>query len=178
MTHRPSRALHNSGFDDNQDHQVIELHSGLGDMLASVRQTAADLLAQAPYPPMTLSVRAGAVAVEITWNPATVPAGPQPAVPVAAPATPSASSDAGGGVDILTASTVGVFYRSSAPGAAPFVKEGDQIVPGQQVAIIEAMKLMLPVEADRPGRIVEVLVKDGTSVEFGQPLFHIAPIEQ
>jgi acetyl-CoA carboxylase biotin carboxyl carrier protein len=176
MTHRTSRALH-SGFDDNPDREVIELHTGLGDMLDSVRQAAADLLAQSPHPPATLSVRAGAVAVEITWDPATVPAGQGPAAPVAAPATPAVSSDAGG-VDTLTASTVGVFYRSSAPGAAPFVTEGDQIVPGQQVAIIEAMKLMLPVEADRPGHVVEVLVEDGTSVEFGQPLFRIAPIEQ
>jgi acetyl-CoA carboxylase biotin carboxyl carrier protein len=177
MTHRTYRALP-SALDDNSDHQVIELHTGLGDMLDSVRQTAADLLAQSPHPPTTLSVRAGAVAVEITWDPATVPAGQGPAGPVAAPATPAVSSDAGGGVDTLTATTVGVFYRSSAPGAAPFVKEGDQIAPGQQVAIIEAMKLMLPVEADRPGLVVEVLVEDGTSVEFGQPLFRIAPIEQ
>jgi acetyl-CoA carboxylase biotin carboxyl carrier protein len=70
-----------------------------------------------------------------------------------------------------------VFYRSPSPGAAAFVKEGDQVVPGQQVAIIEAMKLMLPVEADKPGRVVEVLVKDGASVEFGQPLFRLAPID-
>jgi acetyl-CoA carboxylase biotin carboxyl carrier protein len=177
MTHRTSRALH-SGLDDHPDHPVIELHTGVGDVLDSVRQTAVDLLAQSPHPPTTLSVRAGAVAVEITWDPPTVPAAPAAADPVASPATPTASSDTGGGVDTLTASTVGVFYRASAPGAAPFVKEGDQLVPGQQVAIIEAMKLMLPVEADRPGRIVEVLVKDGTSVEFGQPLFRIAPTEQ
>jgi len=51
------------------------------------------------------------------------------------------------------------------------------VVSGQQIGIIEAMKLMLPVEADRPGKIVEVLVKDGASVEFGQPLFRVSAAE-
>jgi len=68
---------------------------------------------------------------------------------------------------------VGVFYRAPQPGAAPFVTEGDYITLGQQVAIIEAMKLMIPVEADRTGRITSVLVPDGESVEYGQPLFAV-----
>jgi acetyl-CoA carboxylase biotin carboxyl carrier protein len=170
--YRVPRALHN-GFDEHSEHDVIELHhSGLGDVLHSVRQTAAELLAQSPVPPSTLSVRAGSVAVELTFDltatPAVITSSEAPAAPAAEP---------GAGHDVLSASTVGVFYRSPSPGAAPFVKEGDQVVPGQQVAIIEAMKLMLPVEADRPGRIAEVLVKEGASVEFGQPLFRIAQIE-
>lgn len=177
MTQRTPRALHNGYDEGNLDHQVTELHGRIGEVLESVRQTAADLLAQSPHPPSTLSVRAGAVAVELTWDPASVPAPAQAPGAATAPASTSASNDVGGGADTLAASTVGVFYRAPAPGAPPFVKEGDQITPGQQVAIIEAMKLMLPVEADRPGRVVEVLVKDGTSVEFGQPLFRIAPIE-
>ncbi|WP_460402934.1 acetyl-CoA carboxylase biotin carboxyl carrier protein, partial [Actinophytocola sediminis] len=73
----------------------------------------------------------------------------------------------------LNAATVGTFYRSPAPGAPPFVTEGDEVSPGQQVAIIEAMKLMLPVEAERGGRIAEVLVADGEGVEYGQPLFRL-----
>jgi acetyl-CoA carboxylase biotin carboxyl carrier protein len=136
-----------------------------------VRQAAAELLAQSPHPPSTLSVRAGSVAVELTWDISTAPA---PATPAEATAPAPAAAT---GADVLTASTVGVFYRSPSPGAAPFVKEGDHVVVGQQVAIIEAMKLMLPVEADRPGKVTEVLVKDGASVEFGQPLFRITAIE-
>jgi acetyl-CoA carboxylase biotin carboxyl carrier protein len=64
-----------------------------------------------------------------------------------------------------------VFYRAPQPGAPAFVSEGDLVAPGQQVAIIEAMKLMIPVEADRVGRISAVLVSDGQPVEYGQPLF-------
>jgi acetyl-CoA carboxylase biotin carboxyl carrier protein len=175
-SYRLPRAVHN-GFDENGEHEVIELqHGRLDDVLTSVRQAAADLLSQSPHPPSALNVRAGVVAIEMTWDTSAVPVA-APAAPQATPAAPTAAGGVGGGGDVLTASTVGVFYRSPSPGAAPFVKEGDQIVPGQQVAIIEAMKLMLPVDADRPGRITEILVKDGESVEFGQPLFRIAPTD-
>jgi acetyl-CoA carboxylase biotin carboxyl carrier protein len=164
-SYRVPRAVH-SGFDEQSQHEVIELHHNeLGDVLRSVRQTAADLLAQSPVPPATLSVRAGTVAVEMTFDLSVTPA-----VASATPDAPAAPAAAG---DVLAASTVGVFYRAPSPGAPPFVKEGDQVTSGQQVGIIEAMKLMLPVEADRAGRITEVLVDDGTSVEFGQPLFRI-----
>lgn len=173
MSYRLPRALHN-GFDEHTENEVIELHQGgLEEVLASVRQTVADLIAAAPHPPSTLSLRAGAVSVEMAWDHTAVPVA---ARTVEAPA-PEATQQTAAGADVLTASTVGVFYRSPQPGAPPFVREGDQVVPGQQVAIIEAMKLMLPVESDRAGRIVEVLVKDGTSVEFGQPLFRVAPVE-
>jgi acetyl-CoA carboxylase biotin carboxyl carrier protein len=166
MSYRLPRAVPN-GFDETAEHDVIELHhGGLDNILASVRQTAAELLAQSPVPPSSLSVRAGTVSVDLTWDASAVP------VIAAAPATAAPVTEEPVGL-ALAASTVGVFYRSPSPGAAPFVKEGDQVVPGQQVAIIEAMKLMLPVEADKPGRVVEVLVKDGTSVEFGQPLFRL-----
>jgi acetyl-CoA carboxylase biotin carboxyl carrier protein len=70
----------------------------------------------------------------------------------------------------LCAGTVGTFYRAPEPGAAPFVAEGDTVRPGQQVAIIEAMKLMIPVEAERAGVVIEFLVADRAPVEYGQPL--------
>ena len=173
-SYRLPRAVHN-GFDENGEHEVIELqHGRLDDVLTSVRQAAADLLSQSPHQPSSLNVRAGVVAVEMTWDTSAVPVA---AAPAATPQATSAAPTAAGGGDVLTASTVGVFYRAPSPGAPPFIKEGDQVAPGQQVAIIEAMKLMLPVEADKPGRVVEVLVKDGSSVEFGQPLFRLAPVE-
>ena len=75
----------------------------------------------------------------------------------------------------VRAPSVGVFYRAPEPGAPPFVGEGDTVRPGQQVAIVEAMKLMLPVEADRAGRVVEVLKRDGEPVEYGEVLFVLAP---
>jgi acetyl-CoA carboxylase biotin carboxyl carrier protein len=171
MSYRAPRL--NNGFNDHAEHDVIELHHhNVDDVLDSVRQTAAEILAQSPHPPSTLSVRAGSVAVELTWD-----ASKAPAPPATTEATTPAAPTEDAGADVLAASTVGVFYRSPSPGAAPFVKEGDHVVAGQQVAIVEAMKLMLPVEADRAGTIAEVLVKDGASVEFGQPLFRITAIE-
>jgi acetyl-CoA carboxylase biotin carboxyl carrier protein len=137
---------------------------GLGETLAAVQRTATELLAAAPVPPSTLTVRAGDVSVEMGWTPGEAAAAPvTPITPVAPPAE-----------ETLNAATVGVFYRAPAPGAPPFVAEGDEVSAGQQVAIIEAMKLMLPVEADRAGRIAEVLVADGEAVEYGQPLFRLA----
>ncbi|MEV5329746.1 biotin/lipoyl-containing protein [Nonomuraea sp. NPDC052634] len=74
----------------------------------------------------------------------------------------------------LRAPMIGTFYVAPEPGAEPFVQAGDEVRKGQQVAIIEAMKIMNEVQADRPGRIVEILVANGTRVEFDQPLFALA----
>jgi len=76
----------------------------------------------------------------------------------------------------VCAPSVGTFYRSPEPGAAPFTAEGATVTAGQQVAIVEAMKLMLPVEADRPGRVVEVLIEDGQAVEYGERLLALTPV--
>jgi acetyl-CoA carboxylase biotin carboxyl carrier protein len=65
---------------------------------------------------------------------------------------------------------VGTFYSAPEPGAEPFVTVGDEVRAGQQIAILEVMKLMTPVGADRAGRVAEVLVPDGTSVEYGTGL--------
>ncbi|MET8005446.1 acetyl-CoA carboxylase biotin carboxyl carrier protein [Nonomuraea glycinis] len=78
------------------------------------------------------------------------------------------------GLYYLRAPMIGIFHTTPEPGAAPFVNVGDEIRKGQQVAIIEAMKLMNEVQTDQPGRIVEILVASGTRVEFDQPLFGLA----
>jgi len=75
----------------------------------------------------------------------------------------------------ITAPAVGVFYAAPEPGAAPFVRAGDVVIVGQQVAIVETMKLMIPVEADRVGRVAEVLKQNGEAVEYAEPLFTLAP---
>jgi acetyl-CoA carboxylase biotin carboxyl carrier protein len=69
---------------------------------------------------------------------------------------------------------VGTFYRSSSPTSASFVDVGQEVKVGQVLCIIEAMKLMNQIEADKAGVIKEILVKDGSPVEYGQPLFVIA----
>ena len=147
------------------------------DAFDEVRAGVASLLADLPMLPSALRVEAQGVVIELTWQSAT-PAAHQvaaalPVEPVAGPA-PGAQPDTG--LHQVTAPTVGVFYRSPEPGAAPFVQIGSVVGPGDQVAIVEAMKLFLPVEAGRPGRVVAVLVEDGESVEFGEPLIALEPV--
>lgn len=175
-SHRIPGAI-NNGFEEEFEHEFADPTPALEEKLAAVRRTASELLAQSPHRPSTLNVRAGDVAVEMTWDAGTAPAPAADAQSAAAAASGQLETAPATLENVVTATTVGVFYRASSPGAAPFVSEGDQVVPGQQLAIIEAMKLMLPVEADCAGRVVEVLVKDGESVEYGQPLFAIAPAE-
>ncbi|MBH0776520.1 acetyl-CoA carboxylase biotin carboxyl carrier protein [Nocardia bovistercoris] len=93
----------------------------------------------------------------------------------AAPAEPAESvSDAD--TFVVTAETVGVFYRLPEPGAAPFVTEGDPVRTGQQVGIVEAMKLMIPVTASAAGRVLEFLVENGEAVEYGAPLLRLEAV--
>ena len=68
---------------------------------------------------------------------------------------------------------VGTFYRSSSPGAKSFVEVGDEIKEGEPICIIEAMKIMNEIEADKSGRVTRILCENGQAVEFGQPLFII-----
>ena len=75
----------------------------------------------------------------------------------------------------IIAGMAGTFYRSPSPGAPPFVTEGMAIRDGQQLAIIEAMKMLNPVEADMDGMIARILLRDGDSVSPGTALFEVEP---
>ena len=102
------------------------------------------------------------------------------AAPVAAPsASPSPAPPAAAAVrgDLLeiTAPMVGTFYRASAPGEPAFVELGSRISVGQPICILEAMKLMNELEAEVSGEVVEILVENGTPVEFGQVLMRFRP---
>jgi acetyl-CoA carboxylase biotin carboxyl carrier protein len=147
--------------------------------LREIRRIAGEMLLDLPKPPRELRVRAGDVSLELQWpEPGS---GGQPAPPAAqepesgSQRRPDSEPESRPAGPSVCSPMVGIFYRAPEPGAAPFVAEGDQVNPGQQVAIIEAMKLMIPVEADKPGRIASVLVPDGQSVEYGQPLFALEP---
>lgn len=74
---------------------------------------------------------------------------------------------------VIKSPLVGTFYRSPAPGAPPFVEVGDIVSPGQVLCIIEALKVMNEIESDVRGRIEKILVENGETVEYGQPLFLI-----
>jgi acetyl-CoA carboxylase biotin carboxyl carrier protein len=74
---------------------------------------------------------------------------------------------------VVTAPMVGTFYAAPTPGAKAFVDIGDEVKAGQVLCIIEAMKMMNQIEADKGGRITSVMAQNGDPVEFGQPLFVI-----
>ena len=116
---------------------------------------------------------------------ATASAAPAPTVnpSAAAAATPadSVSSDNGPATPgdstyvEVTSPMVGTFYRSPEPDADPFVQEQDRITAGQQLCIIEAMKLMNPIQSELSGRVMAILVEDAQPVDYGQPLILIEP---
>ena len=97
-------------------------------------------------------------------------AAPAVAAPAAAPAAPAAPEETG---HVVKSPMVGTFYRASSPGAKPLAEIGQAVKEGESICIIEAMKIMNEIEADKSGTIVRVLSENGAAVEFGQPLFVI-----
>lgn len=108
---------------------------------------------------------------------------PGAAAPVALPLSPmdhgaGAEDDASAGREGLveiTSPMVGTFYRSGSPEADPFVAKGTQLDDDFTICIIEAMKVMNEIKAERTGEVVDILVENGEPVEFGQPLFLVKP---
>ena len=92
----------------------------------------------------------------------------QAAAPASAPAPVAPDTD-----HAIKSPMVGTFYRSASPGAAAFVEIGQEVKLGETVCIIEAMKILNEIEADKAGRIKKVLCENGQAVEYGQPLFII-----
>jgi acetyl-CoA carboxylase biotin carboxyl carrier protein len=141
--------------------------------LESLCQQARVLATGLPGALTRLAVMAGPNRVEVEWLATAAAAGngTATAIPATEPeVTPTAEN-------AVIAPLVGTFYRSAEPDAPPFVVEGDLIEAGQQVAIVEAMKIMNAVHADRAGRLAKVLAKDCDMVEFGQPLMIIEPAD-
>jgi acetyl-CoA carboxylase biotin carboxyl carrier protein len=96
-----------------------------------------------------------------------------PVAAVAAPAAEPVAEAAAPEAETLKSPMVGTFYRAASPGAKPFVDVGQSVKTGDTVCIIEAMKLLNEIEADRDGVIKAILVENGQPVEYGQPLFVI-----
>ncbi len=101
-----------------------------------------------------------------------VQAAPVTTVAVAAPEPVAAAPVVPAG-HAVKAPMVGTFYRAPNPGASPFVEVGQAVKEGEPLCIIEAMKLLNEIEADKSGVIKEILVENGEPVEYGQPLFVI-----
>jgi acetyl-CoA carboxylase biotin carboxyl carrier protein len=100
---------------------------------------------------------------------------PIPAHAAAPPAAPAKVAAADTNHTLIKSPIVGTYYDAPSPGAAPFVKIGDTVEPGQVLCIIESMKLMNEIEAEMAGTLVHKLVENGRPVEYGEALFAIRP---
>lgn len=155
--------------------QGCELIIRKKDALQQQAAPAPTVMMQSSAPPMwpyqmpPAQVAAPASAAPVSADPASAPS-----PPVSAPALPSPSKPKSSHTP-FKCPMAGTFYRCPAPGAPPFVKEGDVVQKGQVICIVEAMKLMNEIEADRSGKIVEVLAADGKPVSVDMPLFVIEP---
>lgn len=98
----------------------------------------------------------------------------QPAAAIPAPAAQAATPAASDSGDFLKSPMVGTFYQSPAPDQPPYATIGQSVKEGDVLCIIEAMKLMNEIKAEKSGVIKEILVENGQAVEFDQPLFRIA----
>ena len=118
------------------------------------------IVKSAPAPVAMVTQMAAPVAV----------AAPVAAAPAAAPAPVVEPAPAG---HTVKSPMVGTFYRSSSPGAKSFAEVGQQVKEGDTICIIEAMKILNEIEADKSGTITQILAENGQAVEYGAPLFVI-----
>ncbi len=100
-----------------------------------------------------------------------IPASPMAPYPFAVAASPAAAAPLGPAAATIKAPMVGTFYRAPSPQSPAFVNPGDQVEEGQTLCLIEAMKLMNEIKAERAGKIAKILVENGQAVEFDQPIF-------
>jgi len=143
--------------------KLIELleESGIAEIEINEGEESVRISRYPPNAPMAAPMQYAA--------PAAVPAA-APAAPAATEAEPSAPAISGHTVD---SPMVGTFYTASAPGTPDFVKIGDSVNQGDTVCIIEAMKILNQIEADKSGIVKAILVENAQPVEFGQPLIVI-----
>ncbi len=126
---------------------------------------------------MTLCLRRGSqtaaapILAQTVAAPAVIPAAAPAVAPAVAAAPVAAAPAAVDATKTIESPIVGTFYRSSAPGAEPMVKVGSKVDPETVVCIVEAMKVMNEIKAEKSGIVKEILVENGQPVEFGQPLF-------
>ncbi|MWL91484.1 acetyl-CoA carboxylase biotin carboxyl carrier protein [Cupriavidus sp. SW-Y-13] len=145
---------------------VLERSSALSEIEYSDGERHLRLQRAWARPGIQRETAAGATAVRQSGAPVapSIPSAPTAAAPAARKHT-------------IAAGMIGTFYRSPAPDHPAFVAVGDTVAEGQTLAIVEAMKLLNPVDADRSGRVAEILVADGDSVSTETPLFVLEELE-
>jgi len=162
-----------SASDAPSSHDIVETVRGLAAIIAEhgLSEVIVDL------PEATLTLRRGTTASVASV--ASQPSMPMqmPSMPAPAAAAPPVAVVAAVVDDkshVVTSPFVGTFYRKPNPDSSVYVQLGDKVSKGQALCIIEAMKLMNEIEADVAGTVIGILVEDGTTVEYGQPLFKIS----
>ena len=138
-----------------ESHEIAEIEISEGDQSIRVTRLTATPVVPAAQPPAPAQVP-----VHVTE-------------PAAAERPDSPPAEAASSGHEITSPMVGTFYAGPAPGAKPFVDLGSRVEVGDTLCIVEAMKMMNPIEADVDGTVVSVLVENGAPVEFGQVLFLI-----
>ena len=136
-----------------EDASLVEVEIEVEGVKVRLKKGGAADVVQAPVMPMP-SVQ--------------MPAPAQSLAPAAAAPPPVAA--------VIRAPMVGTFYRAPSPQAPPFVNAGDMVEEGQTLCLIEAMKLMNEIKAERAGRIGRILMENGQSVEFDQAIFEFEPV--
>jgi acetyl-CoA carboxylase biotin carboxyl carrier protein len=142
-------------------------------------KTLIDLVSESNVSELEITEAEGKVRIVKGGGVAALPGTVQPVapafqLPVAAPvAAPLPASPAAVAGHIVKSPMVGTFYRSASPGAKAFVEVGSQVKEGETICIIEAMKILNEIEADKSGTITQILCENGQAVEYGQPLFAI-----
>jgi acetyl-CoA carboxylase biotin carboxyl carrier protein len=146
----------------------------MSDTLREICERTTALVAGLPGPVRRVSVRSAEHAVEIEWP---GPADPGQAAPPSAQSAQSAPAaehtEAAEETELIRTPVVGTFYHAPAPGAEPFVTVGSLVEAGQVVGIVEAMKLLNDIVAERAGRVAEICAANAEPVEFGQPLVRL-----
>ena len=118
-------------------------------------------------------VKAGTTVVQQVVAAPVPAAAPAAAAAAPAAAVPELPAPAGPSGHIVKSPMVGTFYRASSPGAKPFVEIGSTVKEGETLCIVEAMKILNEIEADKSGTVTQILVENGQAVEYGQPLYVI-----
>lgn len=150
-----------------------------GDLIRSMTEEARDLIKRLEGSTVQrLAVQAGEYKIEIERGAPTVIVSSEAAAAPMMAVAPAAGDGVGQAAEAdrghpIVSPLVGTFYRSPKPGSPPFVEEGDMVDSGQTVAIVEAMKIMNEVKADRAGRVKEIVAKEGDWVEFQQVVMYL-----
>lgn len=154
---------------------VTELTIEFGDQRITVKKSPPTLAVDVG--PKPIATKSHTLEVERTLSaqsaPQAVAAAPMSA-PATSPGAPEPEKATNGYIEI-TSPMVGTFYRSPSPDSPPYINIGDHVREGQTVCIIEAMKLMNDMPSEVSGKVVKILVDNGTTVEYGQALFLVDP---